>query len=162
MPTDQPAGTLATRVAGSAELEATLWWRSPGDMPDTPDLLGARPDFVFSEDRENAARTLRAGITGLTSADIAAALEDALRSIAAYAALTEAVLEARAIHGPPPRAVPEELLGSLARDLHGAGFTVGFAPSLTPTPGVGVPLGMRGAEKELRAFVDAHSEWELA
>lgn len=118
-----------------------------------------------SEDRESATLALRARITGLTSAHIGAALEDTLRSVAAYAALTEAVLEARAVHGPLPRIVPAGLLASLARDLHDAGFTVRFAPSLIPdvvTPGAGVPLGTRGAEKELREFVDAHPAWGFA
>lgn len=162
-PTDQPAGTLATRIAGSAELEAILQWRSPGDMPARTDILGAvTRELADAGDRGNATRTLRAEITGLTLADIGAALEDALRGITAYAALTEAVLETRAIHGPPPRVVPAALLEPLARDLHDAGFTVRFAPSLTPAPDVGVTLGMHGAEKELMEFVDAHPEWELA
>lgn len=132
-------------------------------MPARIDLLGsATRKLADSEDRANATRTLRAEITGFSRADIGAALEDALRSIAAYAALTEAVLQTCAIFGPPPRVVPAELLGSLARDLYGAGFTVRFASSLTPASDVCVPLGTRGAEKELRAFVDAHPEWELA
>lgn len=148
-------------MAGTSGLEATFWWRSPGDVPARIDLPGGTAlKLDHFEDRENATRSLSAEITGLTRAHIGAALEDALRSIAAYAALTEAVLEVRAIHGPPPRVVPEELLGSLARDLYDAGFTVRFAPSLTP--GIGVPLGMQGAEKELREFVDAHPELELA
>lgn len=132
-------------------------------MPGGIDLLGAGARTLADfENRESATRTLRAEITGLTRAEIGAALEDALRSVAAYAALTDAILETRAIYGSPPRVVPAAALGSLARDLYDAGFAVRFAPSLTPTPDAGVPLGMRGAEKELREFLEANSEWELA
>lgn len=144
-------------------MEATLHWRSSDDMPVRIQLLDTvTRKLADSEDRQNATRTLRVEITGLTRADIVAALEGALRSIAAHAALSEAVLEARAIYGPPPRVVPAASLGSLARDLYDAGFPVRFAPALMPAPEIGLPLGMRGAEKELREFVDAHSEWELA
>ncbi|HET7477989.1 MAG TPA: hypothetical protein VFJ72_00595 [Rubrobacteraceae bacterium] len=137
-------------------------WRSTAEMPRPTGLLGAAArNAAWTEDPEGAARTLRAEIIALTGPALGAALEDALRRIAAHAALTDAVLQVRAVHGLPPRIVPGETLAALARDLYGAGFRVCFAPMMAPAPGDGVPLGMRGAERELREFVESHPEWEL-
>jgi hypothetical protein len=161
---DQPAGTIATCTAGVVMFWATLAWPHPEDMPPGEMLLEtlARCSLAETEDPEAATRELAGEIRAFTLRELGSALEAALRSVTALAALTEAILEVGAVRTVPPRAASARALEGLARDLWGAGFPVRFGRSWTPSPGADVCVGVGGDGGALKEFLRAHPSWSVA
>ena len=95
----------------------------------------------------------------LTERDLGSALENILRTLTTSAALSDAVLETRAVRVTPPASAPATTLQALALDLRDAGFGVRFAPSWSPVPEGAIGLGILGAEQELLSFIEAHPSW---
>jgi hypothetical protein len=162
-PTDDPAGTVATCTAGLIEFSATLSWNTVEDLPPSPTLPvlpeSARCSVVETDDPATGGRGILGEILALSERDLGLALEKVLRSLTTSAALSDAVLETRAIRVTPPASAPATTLQALALDLRDAGFGVRFAPSWTPVPEGAVGLGILGAEQELRSFIEAHLSW---
>lgn len=152
-------------MAGAAEFQATLAWRSPGNVPD--ELALSKPpgpvrcSIAESEGPGAATRSLSGELRALSQADLAAALEVLLREVTTFAALTEATLEVRAARSLPPRVASPRALEMLACDLWEAGFPVRFAASWTPAPQAGVYLGVEGRE-DLCEFIKSHASWREA
>lgn len=159
-PTQDRAGTIATRCAGVAEFRATLCGGPPGALvlPALPE--GVRCSVAQTGDSEEGRLEILGEVRAFTGRDLGAAVETILRSLTVAAALREALLEACATRLSPPVATPAPTLEVLALDLRDAGFRVGFAPSWTAVREGGVALGVRGAEAELRAFLEAHPSWK--
>lgn len=165
LPTGDRAGTIATRTAGLIEFSATLSWHGPEDVPCAPTLPtlpeAVRCSVVETDDPEGR-REILGEILGLSDHDLGAALERVLRSLTITAALSDALLETRAVRVMSPASTPATTLQTLALDLRGAGFGVRFAPTWTPVPDGTIGLGIAGAEEELRSFLEAHPSWEVA
>jgi hypothetical protein len=98
-------------------------------------------------------------IRALHVGQLTGALEAVLCSVAAHAALTEAVLETRAVRLADPSAAPSPLVERLARQLSGAGLRPSFGPSWTPAPGVDLSVGTRGLEDAFETFMGANPAW---
>ena len=166
LPTDDPAGTIATRTAGLVEFSATLSWKQAGDVPPVPTLPAlpetVRCSVVETDAPEEGRREVLGEIVALSESDLGSALETVLRSLTITAALSDALLETRAARVTPPGSAPARALQALALDLWNAGFRVRFAPSWTPVPEERIGLGITGAEDELRGFLEAHPVWEMA
>jgi hypothetical protein len=162
-PTGDPAGMLATSTAGLIEFSATVSWDRVEDMSQAPTLPAlpetARCSVVETNDPARCRRGILGEILALSERDLGSALETVLRSLTTTAALSDAVLEARAARVSPPAAAPATSLQALALDLWDAGFEVRFGPSWTPVPEGGVGLGVLGAEQELQNFIEAHLSW---
>jgi hypothetical protein len=164
--TRDPAGTIATCIAGSLDFQATLSWRCASDTPPEPiwtPLQGVvTHSLAETKNRESATRTIYCEIQALTDADLGASLESVLRSITETATLSEAVLETSAIYKRRTRVVRADIVQALAMDLREAGFPVRFGPSWTPAPGAAASVGARDAEEELGEFFRTHRYWRLA
>ncbi len=166
-PTGDPAGTVATRSAGLIEFSATLSFRHPREVPETPTLpalpvAAARYSVLETDDPSGGRREILGEILALSETDLGSALEAVLRSLAISAALSDAALETRAARARPVRPAPAAALQALALDLRDAGFRVRFAPTWTPVAEATIGLGVRGAEKELETFLLAHPSWRTA
>jgi hypothetical protein len=165
LPTDDPAGTVATSTAGLIEFSAKLSWDSVEDVPEGPTLLAlpetARCSVVETDDPTEHKREILGEILALSERDLGSALESMLRFLTITAALSDAVLETRATCVAPPRPAPAMILQALALDLRDAGFHVRFAPSWTPVVEEAVGLGVLGAERELRSFLRTHPSWRV-
>lgn len=135
-------------------------------MPSGPTLPGLPGPFAHAlaevDDTEAATRTISGEIRALVEPALQHALDAVLRAVTERAALTEAVLETRAVYHCRPKSAPPGALQVLARDLWEAGFPVRFAPCWGPVPEPGLALGVRGAEDELAGFLRAHPSWRLA
>jgi len=156
-----PAGTVATRSAGLGEFSATLSWRRPEDVsgePTLPALPKATRCSIVETDDENR-REILGEILALSEADLGFALQRVLRSLTIAAALSDAVLETSVARVVPVRAVPAQTLQALALDVCEAGFSVRFVPTWTPLAEGEIGLGIGGAERELRDFIEAHPSW---
>jgi hypothetical protein len=156
---------IATRTAGVVEFGATLAWRSPEDLPPGPlfpELRSAAPcSITETEAPETATRSLAGEIRALKPSELGSTLEDVLRAVTAVAALTEAMLEVRAVRTVSPGVPSARALEEFARDLWGAGFRVRFGPSWTPAPGADVCVGV-GDDGELQEFLRSHPSWSIA
>jgi hypothetical protein len=119
----------------------------------------ARSSIAVTDGPEAITRRLAGEIRAFTPAELASALEAALRTVATVAALTDAMLEVGAVRTVPPRVASPRALEELARDLWGAGFRVRFGPSWTPAPGAEVCVGTGG---DLQEFLRVHSSWSVA
>jgi hypothetical protein len=161
---DEPAGTIATCTAGVVKFWATLAWPGLEDMPPGPMHLEtlARCSLAETEDPEAATRGLAGEIKAFTPSELGSAVEAALRSVTAVAALTEAILEVGAVRAVPPRVASARALERLARDLWGAGFPVRFGRSWTPSWGADVCVGVGGDGGALNEFLGAHPSWSVA
>jgi hypothetical protein len=135
-------------------------WNTVEELPPSPTLPAlpetARCSIVETDDPETGRRGILGEILALSERDLGSALENVLRSLTTSAALSEAVLETRAMCVTPPAAPPATTLQTLALDLRDAGFGVSFAPSWTPVPQGAVGLGILGAEQELQSFIEDH------
>jgi hypothetical protein len=100
-------------------------------------------------------------IRALHVGQLTGALEAVLRSVAAHAALTEAVLETRAVRLADPSAAPSPLVETLARQLSDAGLRPSFGLSWTPAPGADLSVGTRGLEDVFETFLATHPTWRL-
>jgi hypothetical protein len=83
-----------------------------------------------------------------------------LRSVTAHAALTEAVLETRAVRLADPSETPASLVKELAQRMSDAGLRATLGPSWTPAPDADVSIGTRGLEETFEAFLQAHPAWQ--
>lgn len=159
---DEPAGTIATRTAGSTEFRATLAWRRPEDVPPGPLLLEAPARCSLVETERAAARLLAGEVRALTQTELGSALEAVLRVVTEVAALTEATLEVGAVRTVPPRVASRRALEALACDLWEAGFPVWFRPSWTPAPEAGVHVAVGSDGGDLEEFLRSHPSWSVA
>ncbi|MDQ3912168.1 MAG: hypothetical protein M3305_10445 [Actinomycetota bacterium] len=154
---DEPAGRISTRNAGAISFSATFSFDPEGAMANGPVALGELSSearlysLVTSENVRAARRTISCEIRALSSDALTRALNDALRSVTTYAALTESVLEARAIKRTSPTVTPVALLEELACRLWGAGLSASFGPSWAPIPAAEASVGMRGSEEDLKS-----------
>ncbi len=98
-------------------------------------------------------------IRALHVEQLTGALEAVLRSVAAHAALTEAVLETRAVRLADPSVAPSPLVETLARQLSDAGLRPSFGFSWTPAPGADLSVGTRGLEDAFETFIAANPVW---
>jgi hypothetical protein len=159
----EPAGKIATRTAGVVKFRATLAWRRPEDLPlrpVLPEIHGAlRCSFAEHGDPEAARRWLAGEIRAFTPSELGSALEAALRSMTAVAALTEATLEVGAVRTVSPRVASARALETLARDLRDAGFRVRFGRSWTPALEADVWVG--AGDGALREFLRSHPSWSV-
>jgi hypothetical protein len=166
VPTDDPACTIATRTTGLVEFRASLSWQRPDDVPSAPTLPAlpesVRCSVVETDDPGEGRREILGEILALSERDLGSALETVLRSLTITAALSDALLETQAARVTPPGSIPATTLQVLALDLWNSGFRVRFAPSWTPVPEGKIGLGVKGAEEELRRFLDTHPSWEMA
>lgn len=150
------------------EISATLWWRSPTDVPRSgllPDLTGcpARTAFDEAEEEGQPGRSLHGRLRALDERALSATTDVVLREVATTAALTGAVLETRVIRLARPWIAPAPLVELVARDLWDAGFRVCFGPSWAPVSDAAVALGV-GEDAgfgELEAFLLEDGPWEI-
>lgn len=162
---EEPEGRIPTLTAGAIEIRATLNWRS-GEMPRETALPGfpyderVRCSLVREDDEPTASRNITGDIRAFTGPEMSKAVESVLRAISAAAALSEAVLEARAIRIGAPTATPAAMLETLARDLRDAGFPVGFGRSWSPAPNSDAAVGIGDPGTELAEFLRGHPSWE--
>jgi hypothetical protein len=165
-PTEDLAGTVATRSAGLIEFSATLSFRRAEDVPEapTPPVLPerARCSVVETYDIAENRREILGEILALSEGDLGSALETILRSLTIAAALSDAILETRAACVAPVRPAPAETLQALALDVRKAGFPVRFAPTWMPLAEGEIGLGVSGKEQELRGFLEGHPSYRLA
>lgn len=158
---DEPAGLVITRTPGSALLRATLCWphlREAPEEPHPPEPLAAASRSIletgdgigFCFEHETTAETRRA---------LGAALDAALRTTAAYAALTDAMLEAAVVRRHEPRIASRRALEELACCLLRAGLRVRFATSRRPAPAADVWVGTGGAADEIEDLLRSHPLW---
>jgi hypothetical protein len=165
-PTEDLAGTVATRSAGLIEFSATLSFRRAEDVPEapTPPVLPERARCSVVETYDIAAnrREILGEILALSEGDLGSALETILRSLTIAAALSDAILETRAACVAPVRPAPAETLQALALDVRKAGFPVRFAPTWMPLAEGEIGLGVSGKEQELRGFLEGHPSYRLA
>lgn len=160
--TGQPAGTVATRVAGLVDFRATLEWEAPEGRP--PTCLPA-PEGPYrhklSETRSPCGTRLEVGggVMALTERRLACALDGVMRRVVNAAAVSGAVLEMRVLREAPPRSVDPDHVQALAADLWRAGFGVRFAPCWEAVGPEGMVLGARGEEEAIREFLGDHPRW---
>ena len=114
---------------------------------------------MTSPREEPATRRLAGQIRAFTPAELASALETALRAVTSAAALTEALLEVGVVRSHPPRVASPRALQELARDLWAAGFRVRFGPSWAPATQADVCVGKGD---DLREFLMIHPSWSVA
>ena len=160
--TGQPAGTVATRVAGLVDFRATLEWEAPEGRP--PSCLPVpegpcRHDLSETLSPCGTRLEVRGGIRALTESSLAGALDGVMRRVADVAALSGAVLELRLLREAPPRSVDPDHVEALAADLWRAGFGVRFAPCWEAVGPGGPVLGARGNEGAIREFLGDHPRW---
>ncbi len=115
--------------------------------------------LVQTDDATSATRRISCEIRAFYAEELTGALDRALRSVTDYAALTEAVLETRAVRLVPPAVTPVALVERLARQLQGTKLPVSFGPSWTPIPGADVSVGTRGLEGPFAAFLRERPAW---
>ena len=163
-PTPDPAGTIATSTAGMIEFSATFSWAGTEDIPQSPTLPvfpeRARCSVVETDDPASGTRGIVGELLALSESDLGSALETVLRSLTISATLSDAVLETSAARVRPPGSAPAAALQALAFDLWEAGFHVRFSPSWTPVPEGALGLGTRGADRELKSFLQDHPSWD--
>ncbi len=161
---EEPAGRISTRNAGAISFEATLSWHPDDGVSSGPTLdeptSGARFFYLLeTDDSVSATRRISCEIRALYAEQLTAALDATLRSVTTYAALTEAVLEWRAVRLADPLVAPAALVEELARQMWDAGFSVSFDPSWTPTPSADISVGAMGLEDAFESFLRARPAW---
>lgn len=144
-------------------MSAVLSWRCLEDLParlDLPEISGyVRSGLRVELVPEDLSCEVSGGIMALTEIELGGALESFLRSVTAFAALTDAVLETHAVREANPSCPLRHDVEALAHDLWRAGFRVGFGPSWTPVRSSGIAVGCRGARTEISVFFREHPEW---
>lgn len=152
------------------DFKATLNWRNAEEIPDNhiiPDIYGldtcgVRSTLREAGDAERALRCVSGEILAMTDEDLGAALDAVLRAVGDLAALSEAVLETRAVRLAPPREVPGRLVERLGRDLSSAGFEVSYAPAWSATNGADLGVGSDGMRAELEDFLACGTGWRVS
>jgi len=115
--------------------------------------------LVQKDNFESAAREISCEIRALHPAELTGTLDAVFRSVTAYAALSEAVLETRAVRLAKPSEVSPMLAEALARQVSDFGLRVSSGPSWVPTPGADISVGTRGSGEMLKRFLLSHSDW---
>jgi hypothetical protein len=164
---EEPAGRISTSNAGAVTFEAALSWNPDDGIPTEPILGKPTPgarfySLVQTEDPISATRRVSCEIRALRAERLTGALDDVLCSVTAHAALTEAVLETRAVRLAGPTVASAALVEELARQLWDEGFSVSFGPSWTPAPGADVSVGIEGMESAFGAFLRTHPVWRTS
>ena len=161
---EEPAGRISTRNAGAIYFRAILSQRPDGERHAVP-ILGDPPpgarfySLACAFDAGSGYREISCEIRALHVEQLTGALDAVLRSVAAHVALTEAVLETRAVRLADPSAAPSQLVEMLARQLSGVGLRPSFGSSWVPVPGADLSVGTRGLAEALETFVDANPTW---
>jgi len=161
---EEPAGRISARNAGAISFQATLSWYPGEGIPggstlDEP-LSGARfYSLVQNDHLESATREISCEIRALYPEQLTGALDAVLRSITAYAALSEAVLETRTVRLADPSEAHPMLVEALARQLSDFGLRVSSGPSWVTAPDADVSVGTRGSGKMLERFLRSHPDW---
>jgi hypothetical protein len=163
---EEPAGRISTRNAGAISFEATLKWQLDDGITAELDLdvpsHGTRfYSLVQVEDAVSAIRRVSCEVRAFYAEQLTGALDVLLRYITTHAALSEAVLETRAVRLADPTVTSATLVEALARQLWDAGLPVSFGPSWKPAPDVDVSVGTRGFEEAFEAFLLARPAWKL-
>lgn len=163
---DEAAGKIATVSAGAAVFEAVFVPR-PGDgLCDVQFVHGPSQAVRFvartvEVDPVSLDVSIRLEIRALRRDHLSKALENLLREAANFAALADAIFEARVHHLADPAVHPAPLVQALALDLRDAGIPVNFGRSWTPVAGAPVAVGVGGMEVEVEAFFEESSgRWE--
>jgi hypothetical protein len=162
----EPAGRISTRSAGAVYFEATLTMR-PGEAIPSGPILGEPTlstrfySLTRTNDSASGACKISCEIRALHHDPLATALNTVLRSVTAYAALAEAVLETRALRLAEPSVTPDYLVEKIARQLLQYGLRPTFGPFWTPVAGADVSVGTRGREEDLGALLYSYPSWEL-
>ena len=140
-------------------------WRRPEDLPESIGLPefpgGIRDELREKREPEDLSCEVFGHVLALSEGELGAALEMFFRSITAFAALTDAILETNAIREANPSCPSQQDVEALAHDLWRGGFRVGFGVSWTPISTPGIAVGCRGAETEILDFLREHSEWKV-
>lgn len=157
---------MITRSAGVVEVCASLQWQSQADVPREDLLPGGAPGalssmLVESIGADGTSRFVEGEIRGFDSGRLAEALSHVLRALTSKAALSEAVLETRAVWSAVPRVAQGAAVDRIARDLWGAGFRVTFGASWTPVADADVAVGTAGSTGELENFFQGDSSWKV-
>jgi hypothetical protein len=161
---EEPAGRISISSAGAISFRATLK-RRPGDGIHSGPFLddpspGARfYSLVRTDDPVSATSQICCEIRALHQAQLTAALDAALRSVTAHAALTEALLETCIVRLASPSETPASLVQELAQRISGAGLRVTTGPSWIPTPGADASIGTRGLEESFETYLQAYPMW---
>lgn len=147
---DEPAGFVTTKIAGRTTFHATLTWRNPTDMPKIAPIRPLtceeyRRIITETEDREAAHREISGEVAAFESRELSRLLEETLRTLTEFAALSDAVLEVRTVRVSHPFTVAPGVVRQVARDLCSGGHRVEVAPSwsrkMPPDAVVGVGVG---------------------
>jgi hypothetical protein len=162
---EEPAGRISTGSAGAISFWAALSRRPDEERRGVPVLGDPPPGARFyslarTRDAASGNTEISCEIRALHVGQLTGALEAVLRSVAAHAALTEAVLETRAVRLANPSA-PSPLVETLARQLSDAGLRPSFGPSWTPAPGADLSVGTRGLEDVFETVLATHPTWRL-
>jgi hypothetical protein len=157
----EPAGRISTRSAGAVSLRVALTVPPGTETSSEPILCAPVPGARYYSlaggyDPASATRRISCEIRALHNEQLTAALDAALRSVTAYAALTEAVLETQAVRLADPSVTSPALVEEVARQLSGYGLRLSFGPSWTPAPWAAASIGARGLEEALEGIFRVH------
>ena len=161
---EEPAGRISTRNAGAIHFRAILSPCPDGEQRVVPILGDPPPGARFyclarARDAGSGDQEISCEIRALHVEQLTGALDAVLRSVAAHAALTEAVLETRVARLAEPSVASSPLVEALARQLTGAGMRPSFGSSWVPTPGADLSVGTRGLEEAFETFMAASPAW---
>ena len=109
--------------------------------------------IVQTGDAASAVQEICCEIRALHIEQLTGALDAVLRSVTAYAALNEAVLETRAVRLADPSLTSTALAEGLARQLSRAGLGISFGSSWTPAPFADASVGIQGLQEDFRSFL---------
>ena len=161
---EEPAGRISTRNAGAISFRAILSQHPDGERRMVPFLGDPPPGARFYSlaracDAASGNKEISCEIRALHVEQLTGALDAVLRSVAAHAALTEALLETRAVRLADPSTAPSPLVETLARQLSDVGLRPSFGTSWVPAPGADLSVGTRGLEETIETFVAASTVW---
>jgi len=162
---DEPAGKIITLTAGVVEIRASLHWR-PGQEPrgqilrSLPNNESVRCSFLEARDEDASSISVTGEVRAFAEVDLRRTVELVLRAISVASILSEAVLEVCAVRLASPAVTSPVALGTLAQDLHDAGFPVAFGRSWSAAPNAEISIGT-GADTDLTEFLDGHSPWQV-
>jgi hypothetical protein len=115
---------------------------------------------VEKADEDTASHTVTGEVRAFCERNLRRAVDSVLRAISAASALSEAVLEARAVRVASPSATPATALEVLARDLRDAGFPVSFGRFWAAANDAGICVGT-GGDPGFREFLGEHPTWGM-
>lgn len=148
---------IVTRAAGGVFFEATLLFR--GDFrPERPAVPVLTPDVrsTLAEVGVPGGLLVRGDLRAMTEASLGMALDAALGAVSTASALSEAVLETRAVRFASPNVPPAELIEELALLLWDKGIETSFGRSWSPVPAGCVGVGAGGEAQEIREIIERH------